>query len=154
MAESKIYQAPSEPPPRPHLKPPKFAQVSDWECHSFANLGFAALDPPAQLQASLSRLFIASKEFFASSAEEKQPYVQRTDLADSSEEGYMSVPGEKEYITIRTTASAPPSIIEPAQETWKLAAELFHAMLQAVEQSLEMSPGSLTRSSAVLFWST
>lgn len=152
------YAPPSYAPPTvahptqtPHRKEP-FAPdfepyVTSFESRIFPHQGWASLTPSRELSESLGNLLEASKDFFALCMTEKTKYVkQSTSKADHTvEEGFNRVKGEKEYMTIRTTSSAPADLVKPAQETWRLAGKMFHEMLEAIEGSLEMSAGSLTR---------
>ena len=157
------YAPPTCPPPaaaastpttcyRTELSAPEFAPyVTGYESRIFPNQGWASLTPSDELSKSLGKLLNASKDFFALPMEKKIKYVkQNSSEADRTiEECFNRVKGEKEYMTIRTTASAPTSVMEPAQETWRLAGKMFHEMLQAIEGSLELSAGSLTRKLSV-----
>nr|GFD55889.1 hypothetical protein [Tanacetum cinerariifolium] len=55
------------------------------------------------LQSAYEALFSASQSFFAQSVEEKVRWKHKL----RSEEGWSSIPGEKEFITLRTLEYCP-----------------------------------------------
>lgn len=68
------------------------------------------------LQAAYEALFAASQTFFALPDSEKAQWKHRL----GSEEGWSKIPGEKEFITLRSLAYCPDVLRAPAQRYWAL----------------------------------
>lgn len=72
---------------------------------------------PHPLQTAARDLFAASQIFFSLPESEKQKWVNK-ELG--SEEGWSCIPGEKEFITLRTLAGTPDVLKEAAQQYWSV----------------------------------
>ncbi|CBX96546.1 hypothetical protein LEMA_P108110.1 [Plenodomus lingam JN3] len=71
---------------------------------------------PHPLQAAYEALFAASQAFFAQPEADKQKWKHKL----GSEEGWSSIRGEKEFITLRTLEYCPEILRGPAQRFWNL----------------------------------
>ncbi|OCK82606.1 hypothetical protein K432DRAFT_415242 [Lepidopterella palustris CBS 459.81] len=92
---------------------------------------------PHPLQTAYEDLFIASKAFFSLPIKEKQKW--KTKLG--SEEGWSSIEGEKEFITIRSMEGTPDVLKDAAARYWTAAGDFMDGMLERVSESLEMDGG-------------
>ena len=94
---------------------------------------------------ALETLFQASKDFFALPTTVKEQF--KSDSADGSEEGYSSIKGEKEFITLRRndTKHCPEVLREPVEEAWKSVFTVLNEALKGVETILDLPATSLTR---------
>ncbi|KAF2727317.1 hypothetical protein EJ04DRAFT_595314 [Polyplosphaeria fusca] len=103
----------------------------------------ASSAPPDKhpIQAAYEDLFAASATFFSLPDTEKSKWKTRL----GSEEGWSSIPGEKEFITLRTLAYTPDVLREPAKRFWDLMGEYMTTCLGRVEQNLSMDEGALSR---------
>jgi hypothetical protein len=95
---------------------------------------------PHPLQAAYENLFAASETFFAQPEEQKAQWKHRL----GSEEGWSSIPGEKEFITLRTLAYCPEVLRDPAKRYWNLVGAHCSSTLSRIESSLALSDGALT----------
>jgi hypothetical protein len=95
---------------------------------------------PHPLQTAYENLFAASQAFFAQAEEQKKEWKHRL----GSEEGWSSIPGEKEFITVRTLAYCPEVLREPAKRYWGLVGRHCESTLSRIETSLGLSDGALT----------
>jgi isopenicillin N synthase-like dioxygenase len=147
------YQPPPGPPPvrpKPPLVPVPLPLVLPDHCYSFAVQGWTTLtlsspDPrgPA-LQSSLQSLFAAAKLFF----DRPEDYKSRFATGRGSEEGWSRIPGEKEFITLRSLDRSPEDLREPASDTWARVGDVLHDALGEVAKSLQLAPDALARFSA------
>lgn len=71
---------------------------------------------PHPLQIAYEALFSASQAFFAQPAEEKAHWKHQL----RSEEGWSAIPGEKEFITLRSLEYCPEVLRAPAKRYWDL----------------------------------
>jgi hypothetical protein len=97
---------------------------------------------PHPLQTAYEQLFTASQAFFAQPALQKAQWKHRL----GSEEGWSSIPGEKEFITLRTLAYCPEVLREPAKRYWDLVGRHCENTLASIETSLDLpasEPGLL-----------
>ncbi|KAF2111396.1 hypothetical protein BDV96DRAFT_582087 [Lophiotrema nucula] len=93
------------------------------------------------LQQAYEDLFKASAAFFDLPDSEKQRW--KTKLG--SEEGWSKIPGEKEFITLRTLEYTPDVLKEPAAKYWKLIGAHLTSSLGRIEGSLGMGTEALSR---------
>ncbi|KAF2997088.1 hypothetical protein E8E13_003178 [Curvularia kusanoi] len=96
-----------------------------------------SLPPPGPhpLQSASDALFHASQLFFAQSTAEKAQWAHRL----GSEEGWSAIPGEKEFITLRTLAYCPEVLRGPAKRYWDLMGAQLERTLGQVESTLGMA---------------
>ncbi|KIW04766.1 uncharacterized protein PV09_03957 [Verruconis gallopava] len=92
---------------------------------------------------AIEDLLAASKEFFALEADEKEKFLTR----DGSEEGYSSIKGEKEFITLRRDDAdhCPDVLRAPAKNAWNAVFGVLNEWMKGIEKVLELPPSSLTR---------
>jgi hypothetical protein len=120
----------------------------------FARDGWATLDitdsPSDPLFKLFSELFKASSQFLSLSEDEKLKYrVPPGASGQISEEGYSRVEGEKCMIALRKADTTPEifGLRQKAAESWHGSAVVLNGVLKAIEQSLGMADGALTRTS-------
>lgn len=117
---------------RPSLFPALLPLVLPEHQQALANLGWTTITFPQSapvdfseglpapgphpLQSAYEALFAASQAFFAQSAEEKARWKHKL----RSEEGWSSIPGEKEFITLRSLEYCPEILRVPAKRYWNL----------------------------------
>lgn len=91
----------------------------------------------------MEHLFEASKSFFAQSDAEKERYLTQ----DGSEEGYSSIKGEKEFITLRRNGDTHcPGILKQAgEEAWDSVFKIMNECLEGVQHEMGLPLSSLTR---------
>lgn len=139
------------PPPGP---PPGYPRLVDFPFLSYEQIptiitqGYARVQLPADhpLLVAASALFADSREFFASSPDQKQQF-HLSNLGEvksqSSEEGWSHVEGEKEMLTVRRAHPlCPPKVVDNARELWRECGTFMQAMMRAVENSLGLQPGA------------
>jgi hypothetical protein len=149
------YAPPPHPPPAwKHEKPyatdiAKQLQPQGW---SVLNLGShrtfiyghdrTYLEYP-DLWNTIESLFTASKSFFALPQTEKDRYLTK----DGSEEGYSSIKGEKEFITLRRNGEehCPQILRNQAEGAWESIFKVLHETLLGIELNLKLPATSLTR---------
>lgn len=85
-------------------------------------------------------MLTASQVFFDLSPAVKEQY--RT--LEGTEDGWNYVPGEKEFITIRTLGNTPPQLREPAARFWAEGGALMNDLVGSVAESLGLSAKALT----------
>ncbi|KAG9200534.1 hypothetical protein G6514_006876 [Epicoccum nigrum] len=128
---------------RPPLLPSPLPLVLPAHQAALPNLGWTTLTfPPASastpsphpLQSASEALLTASRLFFAQPESEKAQWKHRL----GSEEGWSAIPGEKEFITLRTLAYCPAVLREPATRYWNLMGAHLETTLSRVETSLGM----------------
>ncbi|KAH7138845.1 hypothetical protein B0J11DRAFT_26448 [Dendryphion nanum] len=92
------------------------------------------LPPPGlhPLQIAYEELFKASAKFFDLPNEEKVNWKTRL----GSEEGWSNIPGEKEFITLRTLAYTPEILKTPAKRYWDLMGAHLDTSLGRIGASL------------------
>lgn len=90
---------------------------------------------PHPLQSAYEALFAASQAFFAQSIEEKSRWKHKL----GSEEGWSSIPGEKEFITLRTLEYCPEILRDPAKKYWDLMGNHLEDSLGRIAASLNIS---------------
>lgn len=147
---------------RPPLKPSPLPLVLPGHQHTLSRLGWTTVTfpqhasssvPPSSLNASTSTaeieslpgphplqkayedLFEASQRFFHMPVEEKQKWKHKL----GSEEGWSSIPGEKEFITLRTLSYTPDVLKEPAKRYWDLMGTYLDSCLGRISASLSLS---------------
>jgi isopenicillin N synthase-like dioxygenase len=94
------------------------------------------------IQDNVQSLFAAGKSFFDREEEYK---AQFSPGVDTSEEGWSSIPGEKQFITIRTTKLLPEELREAVHAAWENIGDLLNDMLKSIAESIELQPDALTR---------
>jgi hypothetical protein len=92
---------------------------------------------------ALEGLFQASRAFFAQPEAEKAKYLTK----DGSEEGYASIKGEKEFITLRRNDidHCPAVLQKTVQDAWEAVFHVLNEGMRGVEIELGLPAGSLTR---------
>jgi isopenicillin N synthase-like dioxygenase len=98
-------------------------------------------DHGAQVREASQALFAAGKRFFHREDKYKRQFATKMD----SEEGWTSIPGEKEFITIRCTRGLPDELRGAATAFWAVAGQLLNDMLGGIAESLALKPDALTR---------
>jgi isopenicillin N synthase-like dioxygenase len=86
------------------------------------------------LQLAYESLFQASQAFFNLPADQKNQWKHKL----GSEEGWSSIPGEKEFITLRTLEYCPYILREPAKRYWDLMGAYLEGALGRVGTSLAL----------------
>jgi isopenicillin N synthase-like dioxygenase len=86
------------------------------------------------LQSAYEALFSASQAFFAQPSEEKARWKHKL----RSEEGWSSIPGEKEFITLRTLEYCPEVLRAPAKRYWDLMGAHLENTLGRIATSLDI----------------
>jgi hypothetical protein len=99
---------------------------------SHSSLASAPTSPAHPLQVASQALFAAAQAFFAQPASEKQRWKHRL----ASEEGWSHIPGEKEFITLRTLAYTPDVLKEPARRYWQLMGTHMISTLDRISTSV------------------
>ena len=84
------------------------------------------------MQKASADLFAASQAFFDLPDEEKSKWKTRL----GSEEGWSKIPGEKEFITLRTLAYTPNVLKAPAKAYWDLMGTYLDSCLSRINTSL------------------
>jgi hypothetical protein len=92
---------------------------------------------PHPLQAAYLDLFAASQAFFNLPNSEKQHWKHRL----GSEEGWSKIPGEKEFITLRSLAYCPEILRAPAQRYWELVGRHCSSTLGRMSTALGLPDG-------------
>lgn len=87
---------------------------------------------PHPLQSAFEALFSASQAFFAQPAEEKARWKHKL----RSEEGWSSIPGEKEFITLRSLEYCPGILRAPAKRYWDLMGAHLENTLSRIATSI------------------
>ncbi|KAL5495812.1 hypothetical protein ACEPAI_1276 [Sanghuangporus weigelae] len=156
MGSSRRYAPPASPPPkqlRPLLKPSTtLSYPIDLEKLSTQGwvslpINYSESDP---LYEAFSALFESSARFFDLPEEERMKYrVGARKETNTSEEGYSRVEGEKCLIALRKAQTTPMefALRGRAEKAWRASAGVMRDVLQAIEESLGMSPGVLVRTS-------
>ncbi len=89
---------------------------------------------PHPLQTAYEALFAASQAFFAQPTQEKAQWKHKL----RSEEGWSSIPGEKEFITLRTLEYCPEILRGPAKRYWDLMGKHLEDTLGRIATSLDI----------------
>ncbi|KAI4699950.1 hypothetical protein J4E81_003983 [Alternaria sp. BMP 2799] len=92
---------------------------------------------PHPLQAAYEQLFAASQAFFNQPDKEKQRWKHKL----KSEEGWSKIPGEKEFITLRTLEYCPQVLRGPAKRYWDLIGQHCSNTLGRISASLGLPDG-------------
>ncbi|KAF3053756.1 hypothetical protein E8E11_001127 [Didymella keratinophila] len=87
---------------------------------------------PHPLQSAYEALFSASQTFFAQPVEEKTRWKHQL----RSEEGWSFIPGEKEFITLRSLEYCPEVLRAPAKRYWNLMGAHLENTLGRIATSL------------------
>jgi hypothetical protein len=147
------YVPPSGPPPGwEHSYASNVAHQLQPQGWSILNLGRhphntygddTTYEQNAEVWPTIDNLFKASKAFFAQPDAEKERYLTR----DGSEEGFSSIKGEKEFITLRRNdiKHCPDVLKIPAEDSWEAVFSVLNEGLKGVELNLSLPAGSLTR---------
>ncbi|KAF2204161.1 hypothetical protein GQ43DRAFT_365230 [Delitschia confertaspora ATCC 74209] len=134
--ESKDTRPPLRPSPLPLVLPEHQSNLSlqGWTTVTFPTPtpDFPQSHP---LQKAYEELFAASKVFFALPDSEKSRWKTRL----GSEEGWSKIPGEKEFITLRTLEYTPDVLKGAAKAYWDTAGGLLDRSLGRISASLGMS---------------
>jgi hypothetical protein len=141
---------PLKPAPLPLVLPEHQQTLSTlgWTTVTFPDSSSAQLPPKAEerhapapgphpLQTAYERLFAASQAFFNQPDEEKQRWKHKL----RSEEGWSKIPGEKEFITLRTLEYCPEVLRRPAKNYWDLIGQHCSNMLGRISTSLGLPDG-------------
>jgi len=132
--------------PRPPLRSSPLPLVLPEHQQAFTNLGWTTLtfpspagdsDPvpspgPHPLKSASIALFHAAQVFFDQPDEAKVAWKHRL----GTEEGWSKIPGEKEFITLRTLAYTPDVLKDPARRYWELMGGQLSSSLGRVSASL------------------
>lgn len=106
-----------------------------------STLAIAPPSPPQPktfpLQQAYEDLFSASQAFFAQADEEKQRWKHTL----RSEEGWSKIPGEKEFITLRTLEYCPEILRQPAKRYWDLMGAHLSNTLGRISTTLHLPDG-------------
>ncbi|KAF2851455.1 hypothetical protein T440DRAFT_467721 [Plenodomus tracheiphilus IPT5] len=89
---------------------------------------------PHPLQTAYEALFTASQAFFAQPDSEKQIWKHKL----GSEEGWSKIPGEKEFITLRTLEYCPEILRAPAERYWNLMGTHLSNTLGRISTTLNL----------------
>lgn len=141
--KSKPKPQPQSPDSRPALVPCPLPLVLPQHQHLLPTLGWTTItlpspthDTPAHpLQSAAQALFAAAQQFFDAPDAEKGKWKHRL----GSEEGWSKIPGEKEFITLRTLAYTPECLREPAERYWALMGAHLESTLGRISTSLGLS---------------
>ncbi|KAF2825764.1 hypothetical protein CC86DRAFT_34648 [Ophiobolus disseminans] len=99
------------------------------------------LSSPHPLQSAYESLFTASQAFFALPDSQKIQWKHKL----GSEEGWSSIPGEKEFITLRTLEYCPDMLRGPAKIYWDLIGTHLNSTLARISTSLHLPDDALTQ---------
>jgi hypothetical protein len=133
---------------RPPLIPSPLPLVLPEHQQTLPNLGWTTItfpqpssspsppDPlgPHPLQTAYENLFLASQAFFDLPDVQKNQWKHKL----GSEEGWSSIPGEKEFITLRSLEYSPDVLREPAKRYWDLMGAYLEGALGRIGTSLAM----------------
>lgn len=94
---------------------------------------------------ALEELFKASKAFFALPQASKEQFS--LNKGDGSEEGFLSIKGEKEFITLRRNDSdhCPDVLKDAVEKAWETVFSMLNEGLKGVENDLNLPLSSLSR---------
>lgn len=136
---------------RPPLVPSPLPLVLPQHQEALSNLGWTTItfpQPPSNselvhdlpapgphpLQVAYESLFAASQAFFDLPPEVKERWKHKL----GSEEGWSSIPGEKEFITLRTLEYCPDILCGPAKRYWDLMGAHLENTLGRIATSLDI----------------
>ncbi|KAJ4299748.1 hypothetical protein N0V90_004994 [Kalmusia sp. IMI 367209] len=92
---------------------------------------------PHPLQSAYEDLFRAAQAFFDSPDDDKIRWKHRL----GSEEGWSKIPGEKEFITLRTLSYTPDVLKAPAKRYWDLMGAHLSSTLGRISTTLGLPDG-------------
>ncbi len=123
--------------PLPELIHSPLPQILPSHQHTLFTQGWTTLtltQPPTSdpLFAAYEALVLASQVFFDLPISAKEPFKTQA----GSEEGWNLIPGEKEFITLRTSENCPDVLRDAAEKYWAVAGELLNEILGGVAESL------------------
>jgi isopenicillin N synthase-like dioxygenase len=124
------------------LKPVEFPRILPEHRFALADQGWTKVtfhEPVDGLQSASKALFRASKAFFDLPASRKENFRTRA----GTEEGWNHVPGEKEFITLRSLETTPPDLRDAAEAYWKAAGNFLDELLERISESLGLPAASL-----------
>jgi isopenicillin N synthase-like dioxygenase len=158
--QERQYDPPPGPPPNhiaynypPPLNPVHLPLVLPEHQYNLAVQGWTTISFPKHaaiqeeqeranaLRTSIESLFAAGKVFFDRPAEYKSRFLTK----QGSEEGWNSIPGEKEFITVRSLNRVPKEIREAATQAWSVFGGLLTDHLVKIAESLSLEPEALAR---------
>ena len=155
QASDESFNPPQGPPPPP-LKEVDFPLILPEHVYNLSGQGWTTvtLSNPSgnntivpspctgpDLQDALNGLFVAAQQFFAQPVAYKNKFLSKV----GSEDGYNSIPGEKEFITVRTLDRTPPELKVAVPAVWTYLGALLTANLAKVAESLDIPEQSLTK---------
>lgn len=152
-----IKVVPQYDPSLPPLNPTEFTHVLPSHHYNLADQGWTTItfpptttpstSSPDPLQAALADLFTASKDFLNQPEAYKSSFSAKNAANQGSEEGFSSIPGEKQFITLRrdSLSTLPSELRDPAKKVWTHAATLLNDMLGQIALSLNLDPEVLTK---------
>ena len=117
------------PPPRP---PPL---LSDPQLLQLAQQGSLPLTLPSHIASLCSRLSQSVSAFMTQTLEEKETLYPST---EGTELGYVSIPSEKEYITLRSSIHPESELEQLASHAWRSIALLLHRILVDLGVALDL----------------
>jgi hypothetical protein len=140
---------------RPPIVPSPLPLVLPQHQHTLPTLGWTTITFPKPeesttdhhapgahpLQTAYESLFAASRAFFNLPDSTKAQWKHKL----GSEEGWSSIPGEKEFITLRSLEYCPDILRDPAKRYWDLMGAYLESSLGRISTSLAMPDASLTR---------
>jgi isopenicillin N synthase-like dioxygenase len=145
------YEPPDHPPPNyPQQLPLRSVElplIDPFHRHNLSAQGWTTvtLSSPdsatADLRNSIQSLFSAGKAFFDREEQYKKQFLTKM----GSEEGWSSIPGEKEFITIRSLDKVPAELRGASVTAWAQIGSYLNSVLGRVAESLELSPEALTK---------
>jgi hypothetical protein len=120
--------------------------ILGWTTITFPDPSSALKSPhaalgPHPLQVAYENLFAASQAFFNLPDTTKSRWKHKL----GSEEGWSKIPGEKEFITLRSLDYSPDDLLEPAKRYWDLMGSYLASTLGRIETSLAQPRDSLTQ---------
>jgi hypothetical protein len=119
----------------PHVLPYHQRALSD---HGWTTITYTNQQDP--LFTASQALLAASKAFFDLPTSYKEGY--RTQAG--TEEGWLRVEGEKEFVTLRSLANMPPELRDAAVEYWARVGALLDETMGRVAKSLGLPAEALT----------
>lgn len=129
----------------PPLRPVKLPKVLTGHQPALSDSGWTTITYEANdtLYSASEALLDASKAFFALPQTHKEKYRIPPSEGDGGD-GWSSVEGEKEFLTLRSVDTTPPELKDAVTSYWNTAAGLLHDMLGQISVSLGLPPDSLT----------
>lgn len=165
-ADQKPQRVPQYDPSLPPLLPIQFTHVLPSHHYNLADQGWTTITFPTipttsttsslstsppdldPLQSALSDLFTASQTFFNQPEDYKSSFsAKNAAIKDGSEEGFSSIPGEKQFITLRRddASHCPSELRDSASKVWSLAGNLLNSMLGQIAASLDLDSKFFTK---------